>query len=155
MKIVIASDHAGLELKKFIITCLKERTPEMEVIDMGPSEYVSDDDYPDYIKKVGAYISEHDDPGEYRGIVIGGSGQGENICANKFKKVRSVLIYCNDMVTNHNMAKTSVQHNNANVIAFGARFIEQENAFDVLHTWLEERFAGDERHVRRLAKLED
>jgi ribose 5-phosphate isomerase B len=154
MKIVISSDHAGFELKKFLIASLKDKEPEIEVVDMGPTEYVSNDDYPDYIKKVGAYISEHDDPNECRGIVIGGSGQGENICVNKFKKVRSVLIYCNDMVTNTNMAKASVQHNNANVIAFGARFIEQVNAFDVLHTWLEERFTGEERHVRRLAKLE-
>ena len=152
MKIAIASDHAGFELKKYFIELLKGA--DLEVIDMGPEAYDPNDDYPEYIKKVARYISEHNDPEEYRGVIIGGSGQGENICANKYKHVRSVVIYCNDMISNENMAKTTRQHNNANVISFGARFIEQGNAFEVLKMWLDEKFTGDPRHVRRLSKIE-
>ena len=155
MKIAIASDHAGFELKKYFIKLLKESDSTIEIVDMGPDLYDKDDDYPVYIKKVAEYISQNDNPEEYRGIIIGGSGQGENICANKYKNVRSVLIYCNDMISNHNMAKVTRQHNDANVISFGARFIEQCNAFDVLQTWLAEKFTGDPRHVRRLSKLEN
>ena len=154
MKIVIASDHAGFELKKYLIEILKEYDSSIEILDMGPDLYDKHDDYPVYIKRVAEYISQHDNPEEYRGIIIGGSGQGENICANKYKNVRSVVIYCNDMVSNENMARTTRIHNNANVISFGARFIEQVNALQVLKYWLEEKFTGDPRHVRRLSKLE-
>jgi ribose 5-phosphate isomerase B len=152
MKIVIASDHAGFELKQYIKESLKDFG--FDTVDMGPEVYDENDDYPIYIKRVAEYISQNNNPDEYRGIVIGGSGQGENICANKFKKVRSVLIYGNDTELNTTIAKLSRQHNNANVISFGARFIEQGDAFHVLKYWLEEKFTGDPRHVRRLSKLE-
>lgn len=155
MKIAIASDHAGFELKKYLIQSLKEYSSDIEVLDMGPDLYDKNDDYPLYIKRVGEYISENNNPDDYRGIVIGGSGQGENICANKFANVRSVVIYCNDMISNENMAKTTRQHNNSNVISFGARFIEQPNALQVLKYWLEEKFTGDPRHVRRLSAIEN
>ncbi len=154
MKIAIASDHAGFELKKYLTQLLKEYDASIEVLDMGPDLYDQNDDYPVYIKKVAEYISQNDNPEEYRGIIIGGSGQGENICANKYKNVRSIVIYCNDMISNENMAKTTRQHNNANVISFGARYIEQANAFQVLKYWLDEKFTADPRHVRRLTKLE-
>ena len=152
MKIIIASDHAGFELKNHIISSLKEQS--IDVLDMGPDSYNENDDYTDYIKKVGQYISENNNPEEYRGIVIGGSGQGENICANKYKNVRSILIYGNDIELNTKIAKLSRQHNNANVISFGARFIENEKAWEVLQTWLNTNFSNEERHVRRLSKLE-
>ena len=152
MKIAIASDHAGFELKEEMIKFLKDFN--FDVIDMGAKSLDEDDDYPDYIKKVGEYISENSNANEFRGIVIGGSGQGENICANKYKDVRSILIYGNDMELNENIAKLSREHNNANVISFGARFIEAENALKVLQVWLNEVFSNEERHVRRLSKLE-
>lgn len=152
MKIAIASDHAGFELKQYIKESLKDS--DIDIIDMGPETYDENDDYPDYIKKVGQYISQNDNPDEYRGIVIGGSGQGENICANKFKNVRSVLIYGNDIELNTAIAKLSRQHNNANVISFAARFTTKENASQILQTWINEDFSNEERHVRRLSKLE-
>lgn len=155
MKIVIASDHAGFELKKFLIESLKNQDSALEVIDMGPEAYDEHDDYPDYIKKVGEYVSKNSNPDECRGIVIGGSGQGENICANRYAGVRSVLVYGNDMELNDTIAKLSREHNNANVIAFAARFIENENALKVLNTWLHTAFSNDERHIRRLIKLEN
>ncbi len=154
MKIVIASDHAGFELKKYLIELLKKHNPNIEVLDMGPDIYDENDDYPDYIKKVGQYISQNNNPEEYRGIVIGASGQGENICANKYKNVRSILIYGNDLNLNTQIAKLSREHNNANVISFGARFIENENAWQIIQTWINTIFSNEERHVRRLTKLE-
>ncbi len=153
MKIVIASDHAGFELKKSIIKFLEEIG--CDVIDFGPLLYDENDDYPDYIKSVGEYILKNSNPDECRGIVIGGSGQGENICVNRYKNVRSVLIYGNDMDLNTKIAKLSRQHNNANVISFGARFIENKNAIEILKKWLEENFSNDERHIRRLLKIEN
>lgn len=152
MKIVIASDHAGFALKGFLVNSLRDL--DFDVIDLGNTVYDENDDYPDYIKMVGEYISEHNNPKQYRGIVIGGSGQGENICANKYQNVRSALIYGNDTGLNTTIAKLSRQHNNANVISFGARFIENENALEALRVWLSEDFSDEERHVRRLSKLE-
>lgn len=153
MKIVIASDHAGYELKGYLVKYLQDK--EYDVVDMGNNIYNQDDDYPDYIKMVGEYISEHNNPKQYRGLVIGGSGQGENICVNKFKNVRSALIYGNDIVLNTDIAKLSRQHNNANVIALGARFIEKKHAVDIVQIWLDEDFSNEERHIRRLTKIEN
>lgn len=153
MKIVIASDHAGFELKKHLISYIEDMG--FEVTDFGPLLYDENDDYPDYVKSVGEYISQNHNPEEYRGVVIGGSGQGENICANRYANVRSALIYGNDFDLNQNMAKLSREHNNANVISFGSRFIENEMAAELLKIWLLEKFTGDERHVRRLSKIEN
>lgn len=153
MKIVIASDHAGFELKGYLVKSLQDKG--YDVIDMGNSVYVESDDYPEYIKMVGDYISEHNNPKQYRGIVIGGSGQGENICVNKFKNVRSALIYGNDIGLNTEIAKLSRQHNNANVLALGARFIENKHAGDIVEIWLDEDFSNEERHIRRLTKIEN
>jgi ribose 5-phosphate isomerase B len=148
MKIVIASDHAGFELKKYFIESLPE------IVDMGAFTYDENDDYPDYIKKVGEYISENFNSKEYRGIVIGGSGQGESICADKFVNVRSTLIYGDDMELNTQIAKLGREHNDANVISFGARFIINENALFIFKIWLNEPFSKEERHIRRLNKIE-
>jgi ribose 5-phosphate isomerase B len=153
MKIAIASDHAGFELKKYLVDSFKGEG--YDVIDLGNTIYDEQDDYPEYIKMVGEYISENNNPQQYRGIVIGGSGQGENICANKFVNVRSALIYGNDIVLNTEIAKLSRQHNNANVLSLAARFIEHKNAKDIVQIWLDEDFSNEERHVRRLSKIEN
>ena len=153
MKIAIASDHAGFDLKSYLVKSLQDKG--YDVIDMGNNIYNEIDDYPDYIKMVGEYISENNNPKQYRGIVIGGSGQGENICVNKFTHVRSALIYGNDTGLNTEIAKLSRKHNNANVIALGARLIESKHAIDVVETWLNEDFSNEERHIRRLSKLEN
>ncbi len=153
MKIVIASDHAGFELKKYLVTSLQDKG--YDVVDIGNGIYNEHDDYPDYIKMVGEYISEHNNSKQYRGIVIGGSGQGENICVNRFKNVRSALIYGNDIELNTQIAKLSRQHNNANVMSLGARFIEQRHALEIVQIWLDENFSNEERHIRRLTKIEN
>ncbi len=152
MKIAIASDHAGFELKKYFISLLEEMG--LEITDFGPLLYDENDDYPDYVKSVGEYISKNHNPEEYRGIIIGGSGQGENICANRFENVRSILVYGNDFDLNQNIVKLTREHNDANVISFAARFIEEKEAGELLKIWLSEKFSGDERHIRRIDKID-
>jgi len=145
MKIFIASDHAGFELKKF----LKERLSLAghDVRDMGPKEFNPEDDYPDFISLVAKEISR--EPSLARGIVIGGSGQGEAICANKFYGIRAVVYYGGNM----DIIKLSREHNDANILSLGARFMSPTEAMSAVTLWLATPFSGDERHKRRLQKL--
>lgn len=151
MKIVIASDHAGFELKKYIMDNIDKNLYQVE--DMGNFEFDINDDYPDYIKKVAEFISQNDNVNEYRGVILGGSGQGENIVANKYKNIRSVIVYGNDMELNTKIVSLSREHNNANILSFGARFITNENALNLLNIWLKKEFSNEERHIRRLSKI--
>ena len=145
MKIYIASDHAGFELKGALIPFLEEL--EHEVIDIGPSEYNKDDDYPDFIAPVALAISKNQS--NAMGVVIGGSGQGEAIVANRFAGVRAAVYYSGNL----DIIRLSREHNDANVLSFGSRFISAREAKQALQLWLETSFSGEERHVRRLKKL--
>lgn len=145
-KLFIASDHAGFELKTKIVDLLKSWSYEVE--DMGPFGYVETDDYPDYIKLVAEKISENP---EERGIVIGGSGQGEAICANRFTNVRAALWYGGNM----DIVKLSREHNNANVLSLGARFVSIEDTEAALKLWFATEFKDEERHVRRIEKIDN
>ncbi len=145
MKLYIASDHAGFELKKFLVERLS--LAHYDVRDLGPKEYDPEDDYPDFISKVAKEVSH--DPSRLKGIVIGGSGQGEAMCANKFYGVRAVVYYGG----NTDIIKLSREHNDANVLSLGARFISPEDALKAVELWLKTPFSGDERHKRRLMKL--
>lgn len=148
--IFIASDHAGFELKAKLVPFL--RTLGFEPVDFGALEMNADDDYPDFIAPLAREISEDTaQGGTKQGIVIGGSGQGEAIVANRFPHVRAVVFggQGNDAV------KTACEHNNANVLSLGARFISDEAAMEAVKTFLETKFSGDKRHVRRLKKIDD
>ncbi len=145
MKILIASDHAGFELKNEIVSYLIELGHDID--DKGPSQYHSEDDYPDLIVPVAEEVSKRAD---LKAIIIGGSGQGEAIVANRFKGVRAV-VYC---TVNLNIIKLSREHNDANVLSLGARFLSLEEAKEAVRLWLETEFSGDERHLRRLKKIE-
>lgn len=145
MKILISSDHAGFDLKKVLVEYLRDA--HHDVRDMGPKEYVPEDDYPDYISLVAREMEAR--PSEYRGIVIGGSGQGEAICANKFYGVRAVVYYGG----NTDIIKLSREHNDANVLSLGARFLSPAEAKKAVKLWLDTPFSGDERHKRRIGKL--
>jgi ribose 5-phosphate isomerase B len=145
MKILIASDHAGFELKRVLAEHLRDTGHEVR--DMGPHEYVPDDDYPDYISLVAREMEAH--PSTARGIVIGGSGQGEAICANKFYGIRAVVYYGG----NTDILKLSREHNDANVLSLGARFLSPSEAKKAVKIWLDTPFSGDERHKRRIQKL--
>lgn len=145
MKIFISSDHAGFELKKFLVEGLS--LAGHEVKDLGPKKFDPEDDYPDFISLVAREISR--EPSGAKGIVIGGSGQGEAMCANKFYGVRAALYYGGNM----DIIKLSREHNDANVLSLGARFIAPSEALKAVTVWLNTGFSGDERHMRRLQKL--
>ena len=149
MKIYIASDHAGFELKKALIEHLKSKGFEVE--DCGAHELDDADDYPDFIfpcaQKVGS------DP-DSLGIVIGGSGQGEAMVANKVKGVRSALYYGGPSTSSgSDIIRLSKEHNDANVLSLGARFLTVDDAKEAVDLWLSTKFSGEERHVRRLGKI--
>lgn len=144
MKIYIASDHAGFELEKALIDHLKSKGLEVE--DIGAHVFDKDDDYPDFIYPCAKKVGEN--PGSL-GIVIGGSGQGEAICANKAKGVRAAVYYGGplDIIT------LSKEHNSANVLSLGARFLSVDEAKEAFDLWLATKFSGSERHLRRIEKI--
>ena len=144
MKIHLATDHAGLELKNAIKDCLKEKGHE--VTDHGAHEYDAQDDYPDFIFPCARAVAA--DP-ESRGIILGGSGQGEAMAANRIKGVRAAVYYGSE----REIARLSREHNNANVLSLGARFISEQEIYDIIETWLDEPFKGG-RHQRRIEKLD-
>lgn len=145
MKIFISSDHAGFELKKFLVERLSLGGHEVKYL--GAKDFNPEDDYPDFISLVAKEISHN--PGNARGIVIGGSGQGEAMCANKFYGVRAAVYYGSNM----DIVRLSREHNDANVLSLGARFIPPADALNAVNIWLATPFSGDERHKRRILKM--
>lgn len=152
-KIYIGSDHAGFEMKQELIAFLESKN--YEVLDQGAYEFDEQDDYPDYIYPVAQQVSI--DP-ESVGIVLGGSGQGEAICANRVPGIRAALFNGQyepiDGREVPNEIVLSRQHNDSNVLSLGARFLSMAEAKEAVELWLETEFSGDERHVRRIQKLD-
>jgi ribose 5-phosphate isomerase B len=146
MKLFFASDHAGFELKKSLIDFATSLG--FEVGDKGDFTPEEKDDYPDFVSLVAKEISNNPDQ---RGVVIGGSGQGEAIVCNRFPNVRCALWYGGDM----DIVRLSREHNDANILSLGARFVSVEDAKNALKTWLETDFSNEERHVRRLVEIEN
>ena len=144
MNIHLATDHAGLELKNAIKDYLKGKGHE--VTDHGAHEYDVQDDYPDFIFPCARAVAA--DP-ESRGIILGGSGQGEAMAANRIKGVRAAVYYGSEW----EIARLSREHNNSNVLSLGARFISEQEIYDIIETWLDEPFEGG-RHQRRIDKLD-
>src|SRR3989344_384793 len=145
MKIYIGSDHAGFEMKKDLISYLSES--DYEVLDCGPLAYVHDDDYPDYVSKVARNISS----GEPAfGIVIGRNGQGEAIVANRFANVRCAVFYGGPK----HILTLSREHDDANILSLGAQFLTTQEAREAVLLFLNTKFSGEERHVRRIRKIE-
>ena len=145
MKIFIASDHAGFKLKKYIINALNELNYEIE--DCGALVLDPLDDYPDFIIPAAKKVASNFDS---KGIILGGSGQGEAIAANRIKGVRAAVYYGGPK----EIIKLSRMHNNANILSLGARFIKKENIIDIITQWLLEPFEGG-RHEQRIKKLDD
>lgn len=145
-KIYLASDHAGFELKEALLPFLTERgfMPE----DLGPFTHEPEDDYPDTITPLARKIAS--EPGSF-GIAIGGSGQGEAMVCNRFKGVRAAVYYGGKP----EILKLSREHNDANVLSLGARFLNIEEAKTAVLEWLGANFSGDERHARRIQKLDN
>ena len=144
MRIHIGADHAGLELKSALIQHFTAKGHEVK--DHGPYEYDALDDYPDFC--IPAAQAVVNDPGSL-GIVIGGSGNGEQISANKVKGVRAALAWSVET------AKLAKQHNNANVVAIGGRMHSIDECKTILDAFIAEPFSNDERHIRRINKISD
>lgn len=158
MKIFIASDHAGFELKKFLIESLSEEGNE--VIDCGAHQLIEGDDYPEYISKAARSVSEAElarmrgvteGNVDVRGIIIGGSGQGEAIMANRYEAVRAAVYYGGP----DEIVSLSRKHNDANILSLGARFLNEKEALKAVKLWLNTEFSGDERHVRRIDEIDE
>ncbi len=143
MKVAVACDHAGFPLKEFVVETV--RRAGHEVIDLG-TDSDAPVDYPDFAAKVGRAIQRGEAD---RGVLLCGSGVGAAVAANKMRGVRAGL--CHDTYTAHQ----SVEHDDANVLALGARVIGPEVAREVVLAFLGARFSGEERHVRRLKKILD
>ena len=142
MRVHLASDHAGYAHKSHLLTHLT--AAGHDVVDHGAFEYDAEDDYPAFCFAAGeAVVAE---PGSL-GIVIGGSGNGEQIAANKVEGIRAAL------VLNESTAVLARQHNDANVISIGARQHTEEEAIRFVDLFIAEPFSGEERHVRRLDKV--
>lgn len=142
MRIHIGSDHAGLELKAALVQYLQGKGHDVE--DHGPHEYDAVDDYPDFC--IPAAIATVADPASL-GIVLGGSGNGEQIAANKVAGVRAALAWSVET------AKLARDHNNANVVGIGGRMHSIEECKAIIDAFIETSFSDDERHVRRIGKI--
>lgn len=147
MTIYFATDHAGFELKNVLLPFVRDELG-YEVIDCGAYTFEAGDDYPDLIKLAAEAVGE--DPQNRKAIVLGGSGQGEAITANKFPHVRAVVYYGRDI----EIIELSRTHNDANVLSLGARFLKDEEAKEAVHKWLSTSFSNDERHTRRIGKID-
>jgi ribose 5-phosphate isomerase B len=146
MRIHIATDHAGLETSHFLINELKALGHE--VFDHGPKSYDPLDDYPSFCINAAMAVVQDQQAGiKALGIVLGGSGNGEQIAANKVKGIRAALAW------NQDTAKLARSHNDANVIAIGARQHSQDEVLELIKFFIAEPFSGDKRHARRISKI--
>ena len=144
MKIYIAADHAGFNLKNYLKKQLLADGYDIE--DCGAFNFDPLDDYPDFIIPAAEKVANQP---KSRGIIIGGSGQGEAMAANRIQGVRAAVYYDGPI----DIVKLSRLHNNANILSLGARFLSVERSTEILNIWLEEKFEG-ERHENRINKLD-
>jgi len=154
-KILIAADHAGFELKCELMPFIRDLG--YEVVDFGAPAFDAEDDYPDYVMPLARDVSASG--GSQKGIIIGGSGQGEAIAANRFPYARAVVFNGqykpeDNRVIPHEII-TSREHNDANILSLGARFLSEKDAKDAVEVWLTTKVTGDERHGRRIKKIEE
>lgn len=161
MKIALATDHAGFELLRQLEAFLVQSGHKCK--DFGPESLNPKDDYPDFIFPAAQAVAS----GECEvGIILGGSGQGEAMAANRVKGVRCAVYYGaaeapsaidaagNPAKDQHEILRLSREHNNANMLSLAARFVSLEDAKQAINVWLGAKFSGDERHERRISKLD-
>ena len=141
--IVLATDHAGFELKEHVKTFLIKKGYDIK--DFGALEYDGLDDYPEFILPAAKYISEH----KLIGIIFGGSGQGEAMAANRINGIRAAVFYNGP----DEIVELSRLHNNANILSIGARFVNNQEVEKVIELWLSTDFE-EGRHEKRIKKLD-
>lgn len=142
MRVYLGSDHAGFELKSVLVSWLT--SAGHDPVDCGPASYDAEDDYPPFVMAAAAAVAA--DPGS-AGIVIGGSGNGEQIAANKIHGIRAALAWSEET------ARLARLHNDANVLSLGARMHPAADAIEFTRVFLETEFSGEARHVRRLEMI--
>jgi ribose 5-phosphate isomerase B len=159
-KIFIASDHAGFALKGALIEHI--RTLGYEIEDLGAHELDPEDDYPDFMTPLAQQVAASPDA---RGIVIGGSGEGEAMCCNRIPGARAAVFYGKRPVTasleiegghsedGYDLVRLARRHNDANILSIGARFVSGDEADEAVRIFLETPFSGSPRHARRIAKF--
>lgn len=146
MRVHLATDHAGMDLSAHLLRHLTGRG--FDVVDHGPREYDAQDDYPSFCIDAAQAVVDDEAAGvPALGIVLGGSGNGEQIAANKVRGIRAALAW------NLDTARLARQHNNANVVAVGGRQHSVEEATAIIEAFLNEPFSNDERHVRRIGQI--
>tara|TARA_Y100000748_G_scaffold278816_1_gene256774 strand:- start:610 stop:1044 length:435 start_codon:yes stop_codon:yes gene_type:complete len=143
MIIALGTDHAGFNLKEDVKKFLIENGHEVK--DFGAHKYEPSDDYPDFINPTAKFVSENN----AMGIIFGGSGQGEAMAANRFKGVRAAVFYGGPS----EIISLSRQHNNANILSIGSRFVDSKEAINLIKFWLSIKFDGG-RHLNRIKKLD-
>lgn len=161
MKVYLATDHAGFELKNKVKEFLENEGYDIE--DCGALEFDKNDDYPDFISKAAEKVSQN--PDVDKGIIFGGSGQAEMMVANKYPNVRAALFYTPVVPVgaadatgrvsedSFEMIRLTREHNDANILSLGARFLTDEQVLKAVKLWLEAPYPGDERHARRIDKI--
>jgi len=147
MKLFIASDHAGFQMKNDLVGYLRNDLGH-DVTDLGPRELDPQDDYPDTLKPI---IKEIQNDSEAKGIALGGSGHGEAMYPNRFQGIRAATFNGGPLEG----IKLSREHNNANILALGARLIDVEAAKKAVKIFIETPFTHEERHVRRIKKIDN
>ncbi len=145
MKIYLAADHAGFEMKESMKKYLEGEGHQ--VTDFGAHEYNESDDYPDFIRPCAEAVAGDSSS---LGIIFGGSGQGEDMVADKVVGVRSAVYYGGPL----EIVSLAREHNDANILSIGARFVGEENAKEAVDLFIETPFSGDERHIRRIEKID-
>lgn len=146
MKIYIGSDHAGYELKEKLKAYIQSLN--IEIVDKGAFALDNEDDYPDFIIQVAEAVVKES---KSLGIIIGGSGEGEQISANKIDGIRAIEFYGGNL----EIVKLGREHNNANILSLGARFIAEDEAKNAIILFMNTPFTNDERHIRRINKINE
>jgi ribose 5-phosphate isomerase B len=147
MKIILATDHAGFELKNKVLEFLEKSGYEVE--DMGAKVFNKEDNYPEMI--IPAAMEVASDPENVKAIIFGKSGNGEAMAANRFPGVYAAVYHGKNL----EIVRLSREHNNANILSLAAGFIDEEEAKEAVKLWLTTPFSNDERHIRRNEMLDN
>lgn len=147
MKILLASDHDGFELKNKIAQFLRDENFEVE--DMGANTFVKDDNYPEIMIPVAMRVLKDSD--NTKAIIFGKSGQGEAMIVNRFPGIRAAVYYSK----NTDIIRLSREHNDSNILSIGAEFISEEDAKEAIKIWISTPFSKHERHIRRIEQMDN
>ena len=149
--VILAADHAGYELKEGIKKYVQDQG--YSVLDVGASELTPDDDYPVYMSQAAMHVAK-DMAGTTRALIFGGSGQGEAMVANRFPGVRATVWYGGGICGESDIIRLSREHNDANVLSIGARFVTLDDTKKAVDLWLKTPFSGDAKHARRNLEID-